>query len=75
MSTGEDESVSRLEKLIDEFDQNIKIVDFYIDTENYYDKETTKRNINKINNLFSDSSRIVYYLYLFKACYNSCYEI
>jgi hypothetical protein len=55
-----DDSISKLERMVEEFDQNMKIIDFYIDTENYFDLNLTNKNITKMNNLLADSSRMVF---------------
>jgi hypothetical protein len=49
------------EKLIKEFDQNMKIVEFFIETESYYDLDMSLRNINKTSKLISDCFGIVFY--------------
>jgi hypothetical protein len=53
------ESIAKLEKMIEDFDQNLKIIDFNIETETYYDAHASARNIKSINNLLADSSMIV----------------
>jgi hypothetical protein len=58
------ESVNRLEYLITSYDQNIKIIDFLITTESFYDLELTQKNIMKIVKLLADSSRTVIIIFL-----------
>jgi hypothetical protein len=53
------ESVSKLNKMIDEFDQNLKIIDYYLETESFYNFENTSRNVRKITNFLAECSRIV----------------
>jgi hypothetical protein len=47
------------EKLVDEFDHNMRIVDFFIETESFYDLELTLKNLKKVSIILSDSSAIV----------------
>jgi hypothetical protein len=59
-STDNDKAL-RFEQLLDEFDQTLKIVDYYLETEFFYNYDYTNKNIKKIMNLLSDCSRIVKY--------------
>ena len=47
------------EKLADEFDHNMKIAEFFIETESFYDLELTLQNLKKVSMILSDSSGIV----------------
>jgi hypothetical protein len=47
------------EKLVDEFDHNMRIVDFFIETESFYNVELTLKNLKKVSIILSDSSAIV----------------
>lgn len=61
------DSVAKLEKLIAEFDKNIQIVNFEIETETFYDLTSSGNNIRMINNILADSSRIVSFLIYIKS--------
>jgi hypothetical protein len=50
------------ERLVDEFDRNMKIVDFYVDTESFFDLELSLKNLKKVSIILSDSSAIVIHL-------------
>lgn len=56
------------ERLVDEFDRNMKIVEFYMETESFFDLELSIKNLKKVSIILSDSSAIVYRLiiYIFK---------
>jgi hypothetical protein len=54
------ESVAKLEKLIDDFDKNLKIIEFHIETEPFYSLDSAAKNMKKITNLLADNSRIVH---------------
>jgi hypothetical protein len=58
------ESVDKLEKLIDEFDININIIDFCLETEVFYDLKSSANNIKYITNLLADCSRhvLIYFI-------------
>ena len=58
-SNTSEESVAKLERMIDEYDRNIKIINFHLENESFYDLKLSGENINKITNILSDSSRIV----------------
>jgi hypothetical protein len=47
------------EEILTKFESNLKIINFNIDTETFLDINETKRNINKINLLLSESSNLV----------------
>jgi len=53
------DSVSKLEKYIEDFDKNIKIIDFYLQTETLYDINKSKRNIKNLIDILEDCSRYV----------------
>ena len=55
-----DDSVARIEKHMDDFDNNIKIVNFYLETETLYTLEFASKNLKKITNLLAECSRIVF---------------
>ena len=48
-----------IEKMLNNYDNNIKLINFYIDMEIYFNPSETLKNINKINSLLAESSRIV----------------
>jgi hypothetical protein len=49
----------KVEKMFDNFDNNIKLAKFYIEMETFFNLKETQKTINKINNLLAESSRIV----------------
>jgi len=51
-----------IEKMLNNYDNNIKLINFYIDMEIYFNPSETQKNINKINSLLAESSRIVIYI-------------
>lgn len=55
------DKVLKFEQLLDEFDQTLKIIDYYLETEFFYNYDETNKNIKKIMNLLADCSRIVNY--------------
>jgi hypothetical protein len=50
------------EEILTKFEQNLKSIQFYTDTETYLDLEETKKTINKINVLLSESSNLVIHI-------------
>ena len=50
------------EEILTKFEHNLKTINFYIETETYLDLSDTKRNINKINVLLSESANLVIYI-------------
>lgn len=55
----ENDKVALLNQLIQNFDNNIKILDFYLSTESFYDASQTDSNIVKVNQRLADASSIV----------------
>ena len=53
------------EKLADEFDHNMKIAEFFIETESFYDLELTLQNLKKVSTILSDSSGMVMKKYIY----------
>jgi hypothetical protein len=53
------ESVAKLEKMIDDFDQNLKIIELHLETESLYNLDFATKNMKKITNLLAENSRIV----------------
>ncbi len=48
-----------IEKMLNNYDNNIKLINFYIDMEIYFNPSETLKNINKTNSLLAECSRIV----------------
>jgi hypothetical protein len=47
------------EEILTKFEQNLKVIQFYLDCETYLDLDDTKKNINKMNVLLSQSANLV----------------
>jgi hypothetical protein len=50
-----------IEKLLNNFDNNVKVIEYFCELETYLNLADTQKNINKINTLLLESSRIVYH--------------
>jgi hypothetical protein len=69
------ESVAKLEKLVDEFDKDIKIIDFYVNIETFYDLRNSANNIKYMTNLLADCSRHLASIHSIRYEFTSEYQI
>jgi hypothetical protein len=49
------------EKIFDNFDNNMKLIDYYCEIETFLKLDETHKNINRINVLLLESTQIVLY--------------